>query len=75
MLEYLFIVCQLWSDPPVMKRVEVVRSITVCSRGDNIACSDGYLVVFSDEVSARPVRDTSCLYITKDNIKEIEYEN
>jgi hypothetical protein len=74
MLKYLFVVCQLWSDDPVMKRVEVIKPLTVCDRDGNVRCSDGYLVVFSGEKAARPVRETDCLYVTEENKGSIRYE-
>lgn len=73
MLEYLFVVCQYMDgDNPVMRRVEVIKSITICESG--IKCGDGLQVVFARTKPAVNVRETECLYITKENKNVINYQ-
>lgn len=76
MLEYLFVVCQYVTNDnrAVMKKVEVIKEVTVCTRLPNIACGSGLQVVFAGEKAAVNVRETGCLYVTKENQKEIKYE-
>lgn len=75
MLEYLFLVCQYMDgNTPVMRKVEVIKEVTVCTRVPNIACSDGFQVVFSGTKEAVSVRETSCLYVTKENKNELTYQ-
>lgn len=72
MLEYLFVVCQYMNgDIPEMRRVEVIKKAIVCDDGRQ--CGEGLQVVFSGTIPAVMVRETGCLYVTKENKREIAY--
>lgn len=75
MLEYLFMICQYMDgDLPVMQKVTILNERNVCSYG-TVQCSEGMTVEFVRTKEIKQVRNTECLYVTKENKNELTYQD